>query len=120
MELFIKSTIGAVGTTLSFLFILTIADYVTGMCASVIEGSGLSSRIGFKGLLINCWRISSYNRRDTVKTKLTYRLILLVTSLILLPLSEETWQSVILYATAAYSGLSLAVYIMVKVRKKSV
>lgn len=36
---------------LSALFVLMVADYVTGILASVVDGKGLSSAIGFRGLL---------------------------------------------------------------------
>ncbi|SDT21949.1 hypothetical protein SAMN05444162_3449 [Paenibacillaceae bacterium GAS479] len=51
---------------------------------------------------------------------LTYRLILMAASIMLIPLVEETWQSSLLYVIAAYSGISTVVYIMVKEKKNSI
>jgi toxin secretion/phage lysis holin len=36
---------------LALLFFIIIADYITGLMASIIEGKGLSSAIGYKGLI---------------------------------------------------------------------
>ncbi|SDT47560.1 hypothetical protein SAMN05444162_4469 [Paenibacillaceae bacterium GAS479] len=55
-----------------------------------------------------------------MRSDLTYRLILMASSLMLIPLVEETWQSTLLYVIAAYSGISTVVYIMIKATRNSV
>lgn len=49
--LFVAYAFGGWSESLSFLFIAMAIDYVTGVLASVKEGKGLNSAIGFWGLL---------------------------------------------------------------------
>ncbi len=46
----LSSMYGGWTPALSVLLYLVIGDYVSGLIASVIDGTGLSSRVGFKGI----------------------------------------------------------------------
>ncbi|WP_424765684.1 phage holin family protein [Paenibacillus sp. sgz302251] len=51
--------LGGMTPLLHFMFICMAIDYLSGCAASIIEGKGLSSSVGFKGLSKKCFIILS-------------------------------------------------------------